>query len=348
MAQCIHIFYPTHFTPKLTHFTLQFYLYLANNYGTVSNYTLTKATTSICRPEDSGTSSSPSNDTVMGEYEDYDEEDDEIDEVLNKFAKKRSKKKSGRKAKWSESLLNDAVDIIVNDEYLRKKLTFENTKNCRNTEMYMKVLKQLRERAAERDENVPFTEVQLRTRFKKAVSDCKKAALTMKSASGIKRFQEEKGFGSWFNQLFALVKTRHSCQPEQAIEPSATPEQSTSSDASENVANEQAELYLPTRKQTKKKNSMESSFNEVVGMLKTMIENDPMKEYIAFAREEAEKSRQQELRLMEMLMSQNNQFPQYNQPQTHISPGFQGSYARGQAWNQLQNPGSETDTYFNL
>ena len=285
----------------------------------------------------------------MGDCEDDDEEDDEIDAVLNKFGKKRSKKKSGRKAKWSESLLNDAVDIIVNDEYLKKKLIFENTKNCRNAEMYMKVLKKLRERAAERDENVPFTEVQLRTRFEKAVSDCKKAALTMKSASGIKRFQEEKGFGSWFDQLFALVKTRHSCQPEQAIEPSAALEQSTSSDASENVSNEQAELYVPTRKQAKKKlSNMESSFSEVVGMLKTMVENDPMKEYIAFAREEAEKSRQEELRLMEMLMSQNSQFPQYSQPQPHFSPAFQGNYTRGQASNHLQHPGSETDTYFNL
>ena len=201
----------------------------------------------------------------------------------------------------------------------------------------MKVLKQLRECAAERDESMPFTEVQLRTRFKKAVSDCKKAALTMKSASGIKQFQEERGFGSWFNQLFALVKTCHSCQPQQAIEPSATSEQSTNSDAAENVSSEQAELYVPKRKQVKMKSSMESSFNEVVGMLRTMIENDPMKEYVAFAREEAEKSRQQELRMMEMLMSQNNQFPQYNQPQTHFSPAFQGNYARGQAWNHLQN-----------
>ena len=106
---------------------------------------------------------------------------------------------------------------------------------------------------------------------------------------------------------------------------------------------------MPTRKQAKKKNdNMEYSFSEVVGMLKNMIENHPMQEYLAFAREEAEKSREHELRLMEMLMSQNSQFPQHIQPQTHFSPAFQGNYARGQAWNQLQSPGSETDTYYNL
>ena len=43
----------------------------------------------------------------------------------------------------------------------------------------------------------------------------------MKTASGIARFQEERGYGIWFSSLFALVKTRDSCQPDQAIEPSA-------------------------------------------------------------------------------------------------------------------------------
>ena len=33
------------------------------------------------------------------------------------------------------------------------------------------------------------------------MSDCKHAALTMKSASGIKRFQENRGLGAWFNAL---------------------------------------------------------------------------------------------------------------------------------------------------
>ena len=48
-----------------------------------------------------------------------------------------------------------------------------------------------------------------------------KVALTIKTASGIRKFQDDKGYGALFNQLFALVHTRDSCQPELAVEPSA-------------------------------------------------------------------------------------------------------------------------------
>ena len=71
----------------------------------------------------------------------------------------------------------------------------------------------MKKRAAEREAEFKFNISQMRTRFKKCVSDCKNAALTIKTATGIRRFQEDQA-------LFALVKTRHSCQPEQAVEPS--------------------------------------------------------------------------------------------------------------------------------
>ena len=72
------------------------------------------------------------------------------------------------------------VDIIVNNDYYTKKLIFVNTKNEKNTK--------IRVRASERGEVYSFTAVQIRTKFKKLVSECKKAALTIKSATGIKRF----------------------------------------------------------------------------------------------------------------------------------------------------------------
>ena len=37
-------------------------------------------------------------------------------------------------------------------------------------------------------------------------------------SNGVKKI---KGMGKWFNQLFPLIQTRASCQPEQAIEPSS-------------------------------------------------------------------------------------------------------------------------------
>lgn len=66
-----------------------------------------------------------------------------------------------------------------------------------------------------------FTIGQLRSKFKNCVAESKKAALTVKTASGIKRFQDDKGYGACFSQLFSLVRTRDSCQPVLAVEPSA-------------------------------------------------------------------------------------------------------------------------------
>ena len=53
-------------------------------------------------------------------------------------------------------------------------------------------------RTSGREENFYFTIDQIRSKFKKCVSECKKAALTIKSGTGIKRFQEDKSYGEWF------------------------------------------------------------------------------------------------------------------------------------------------------
>lgn len=141
-----------------------------------------------------------------------DDDDDDIDESLSwslvakKKSKKCSKNKSGRKAKWSESLLRDLVDIVISNDYYKTKLILTNTKNQKNGEIYKKVLVELKERAAVGNEEVPLDHVQWRTKFKKAIAECKKMALTIKNSTRIKRFIEEKGYGPWFNGLFAIVK----------------------------------------------------------------------------------------------------------------------------------------------
>ena len=43
---------------------------------------------------------------------------------------------------------------------------------------------------------------QIRSKFKKKVT------LTIKPATGIKRFLDDKGYGAWFDKLFAIIKTR--------------------------------------------------------------------------------------------------------------------------------------------
>ena len=73
-------------------------------------------------------------------------------------------------------LFNDLADIIiiVNDEYFRKRLIFINKKNQKNGLIYNKVLEELTTRAKARGENMPFSAVQLRTKFKKAIGECKR------------------------------------------------------------------------------------------------------------------------------------------------------------------------------
>ena len=74
------------------------------------------------------------------------------------------------------------------------------------------MLKELKSRAGGKGNSVPFTVAQVRTKFKKCISECKKAALKIKTATGVKRFQDDKNYGVWFDRLFELVKTRDSCR----------------------------------------------------------------------------------------------------------------------------------------
>lgn len=237
--------------------------------------------------------------------------------------KRKQKQKPGRKATWSDSLVDDLVDIVVNNEYYKKRLIFMNMKNQKNAEIYEKILKELRARAAKREEDVLFTAVQLRTKFKKLIGECKKIALTVKSATGIKRLQDEKGYGPWFNQLFSLVKTRDSCQPWQAIELSifseASPEVlengSTSislSESSHPQCEKEKAFFVPVKNASRKRKA-EDNVKEILEAVKKIAEKDPMKDYIDFLREDAERSRQHEERMMELLLKSPMQTNVYQQ-----------------------------------
>ena len=155
------------------------------------------------------------------------ETDAEAEQLLSAFRPKAKKSKKGRKSSWPEDIVNDLVNLICSNEYMTRKLIYENTKNSRNGMLYEKIIKQIITLCKERNKEYPYSLIQTRTKFKNCISLCKAAAMTMKTSSGIKRFQEDKNLGPWFNQLFPLVKSRESAQPEQAIEPSAT--QTTSS-----------------------------------------------------------------------------------------------------------------------
>ena len=118
---------------------------------------------------------------------------------------------------------------------------------------------ELKERASARGNKFTMTVNQMRTKFKKCVSQYKQVALTQKTATGIKRYQEDHGFGKWFNALFDVVKTRDSCQPKWALEPSTssssppcTPESSLYDP--DNVDDE-VEMFVPKRSAKKGKSN---------------------------------------------------------------------------------------------
>ena len=156
---------------------------------------------------------------------DSENEDHEGDMSLpfTKKAKAKSKRKSGCRPKWNNDDVDDMVDIIVNSDYYKRKLILTNTKNQRNGDIYGQILLEIQERVAKRNSKFMFSISQMRTKLKKCISKCKNAAMKMKTATGIKRFQDSQGHGKLFPTLFAVVKTRESCQPEQAIEPSPSP-----------------------------------------------------------------------------------------------------------------------------
>ena len=225
--------------------------------------------------------------------------------------KRKKEKKSGRKTSWPDTLLADFIDIIVSNEYFKKKLIFQNVKNQKNGEIYGNILKELKKRVHARNENCNYTVIQLRNKFKKVVGECKKAALVMKTASGIKRFQEEKNYGVWFNQLLELVKTRESCQPEQAIEPSERSFDSTSECVA--PAESTPEFFIPVMKGTKKSPPKEQQFKEMLGLMKNIAEKDPMSDFLKFMREQEERERKHELAVISLIMNQQTMPPQQQQ-----------------------------------
>ena len=247
---------------------------------------------------------------------DRDEADrDDEASVLASLPNKKKRKfyeKLGRKTQWSDHLTGDLVDIIASNDHFNVKLIFTNIKNPKNSVIYERVLDDLKTRADARGEEVSSSIIQLRNKFKKLVGECRKAALTIKCASGIRRFQDERSYGKLFDQLFGLVKTRDSRQPEQAIEPSAIALSVSSNSCSpatigssleDSVVND--ELFVPVKRLRKSLTSINTS--EILASLKNLVEDEPMKEYLQFAREEAALTRQHEASMMEMLMLMQHQ-----------------------------------------
>ena len=206
------------------------------------------------------------------------------------------------------------MDIITSSEYYQRKLIFTNTKTQNNAVIYEKILVDLKKRADARGEVASFTVQQIRTKFKRCIGECKQAAMKIKNATGIECFQDEKGFGKWFNMLFPLVKTRDSCQPDLAVEPSSLNDLSEEEEVARTL-----EDFVPVKKiKLPKKNNV----SDAIELLKRVVEQDPAKELITFMREESEKARKHELALVELMLKHGNtsQSNASSPPQSNASP----------------------------
>ena len=279
-----------------------------------------------------------SNATGKGAIIIQEEEIPESDEEEDKIPMK-ARKNAGRKSPWSQHQLDDFVDIIVGNEEYKKKLIFRNTKFQRNGELYGKIKLELEQRCPARGESVSFSVDQLRSKFKKCVSECKRVALTIKTATGIKRFLEDKGYGAWFEKLFEIVKTRDSCQPDQALEPSTLEfvrnegESSSGTDKlleSESESNKPGKLFVPVKE--RKRSRKDDPVCEALKLMRSVVENDPTKEVINFLKEDIQKAREHELKLFQMMLSHGNwqEHPQsYSVPSNdfqHYTDGNQHGY----------------------
>ena len=222
--------------------------------------------------------------------------------------------------------------------------------------MYSKLKKDLQERLSARGQELQFTVAQLRNKLKKLISECKKAALKVKTVTGIDRFQEQRNYGSWYPLLFSLVKTRDSCQPERAVEPSTggsevVDGQSSAGSASSLEESEQStvkassddkKLFVPVKNRGKRKNVSSSA----VECMEKLLERDPTKELLKFYKEENEKARRQ---LMQMIMSvqQPTEHVQRSTPVNSqqygymaVSPQHEFGYTESRGLHQVQG---ETD-----
>ena len=72
----------------------------------------------------------------------------------------------------------------------------------------------------------------------------------------MKRFQEDRELGTWFNKLLSVVKTMDRCQPEQSIESDTICSSSSTSSIpmeSSSSKNKWKQIFVPIHESKKKK-----------------------------------------------------------------------------------------------
>eukprot|EP00794_Sanderia_malayensis_P021050 gene21050-23105_t len=245
-----------------------------------------------------------------------DEENSSDDNAeLNKInygivTKKKGENKKGRKCVWKESFVDDLVDVILDNQKYKEKRLLANTRN----------------------------------KFKRCVGLRREAALKVKTASGIKRFQEDKEFGRWFSKLYPVITSMVNCQPQQAIEPGDIFEDSDASLPGTDNANDQLStplavtslqgkkrkvLFVPEHDSARKSKKLttEKFMNETSQSIKELgnvLAEDPTKDLLDFLKEDAERQARSDDMFMSLMRNLVNGGPaqaQYIQPRPiHSQP----------------------------
>ncbi|PFX19414.1 hypothetical protein AWC38_SpisGene16193 [Stylophora pistillata] len=164
------------------------------------------------------------------------------------------------------------------------------------------------------------------------------------TATGVKRLTDEKGYGKWFDVLYPIVKSRDSCQPEQAREPSANESsakeiiENGSSDCStvEGSTKEPPEksMFVLVKKKGRKHKS--DQIASTVDLIRSVIENDPTKYLLEGIHEEMKLAREQENRYLDILLGSGH-YPS-QQYQHH------GAYSSTPMFSNNGVPGNQTQT----
>jgi hypothetical protein len=179
----------------------------------------------------------------------------------------------------------------------------------------------------------------MRNKFKKLVSECKKANMVFKTATGISNYKDEKDYSKWFDMLFPLIKSRESCQPEQAMEPSVGPSTSDKEsginvfkfdddlDESETSMRSDEKLFIPkpTKKSKRGENKLVEKTTEVLESVKSLVESQQTSSFLEFMEKENARARAHELEILKLLIpsSQAQVQGNFDAPARSLSQAWQ-------------------------
>ena len=221
---------------------------------------------------------------------------------------------SQEKLAWSIVMLDVMVDIICSNEQFKKFLIFRNRKCAANTNIFEKVAEEMNERGAADGRKNTITHSQIRNKFKKLVCECKSISLSHRTASGISRYQVEKGYGKWLDILFPLVASRESADPSNIVEsPFYNNNQNTDL---KNDLGGSKNATAEKKCECKPKKNKETIEQSLLTLTKSFIDNDPTEKLLKFMAEENEKSRKHEMEMMKLMFSLPH--PPFQEPSSLI------------------------------